>query len=109
ESRDMSICLRSLSPPGRNPSLNATILHGGNMLLGHSLTGIVQAQRWIVVRKGIKALLIPGFREPGIVKRSPDREGRLRISLNRGGISQYGGCKVGKDQDHRHGTSQPTQ
>ena len=52
------------------------------MLFGHSLTGIIKAKRGIVVSERIEALLVPGFREPGIVERSPDRERWLCIRLD---------------------------
>ena len=58
-------------------SLDAAILHGGNMPLGHIQAGTIKAGGWRVIRKGIKALLIPGLREPGVVKRGADGKGRL--------------------------------
>jgi hypothetical protein len=74
---DTPIGSGALSPPGGNTGLDAAVLHRGNVLPSHGLAGIVKAQRGVVVRKRVESLLVPCFREPRIVERSPDRERRL--------------------------------
>ena len=78
--RHASVGGTALAPPGRDPDIDLRVTERRKMRCKRRARArVVVAQRRVVLRERVHALLVPGFREPRVVEGCSNRKTRLWV------------------------------